>query len=274
MSEHETNAEYHADASHNGSTMLGDYEESPRLYHGLHVAKTLPPEPPTPAMVLGSLTHTLVLEPEMLGEEYTIAHGCNARRGNKWQAVAEMAAAEGKTPVPPAWIDDARAMTRAVQAHPLASTILERAESIEQPIRWTDPETGIRLKCKPDFLVTQDNTDGLVVLAPDLKTSAELAKFPSSVANYRYHIQSRLYRNGIATTLPEGAEIQSLWIVVSKTPPHDVRVFRPSPAMEFTAQLELNLLLDRLRDSFATDTWELPDSNRIETLELPRWAQH
>ncbi len=265
----ETNADYHADSSHNGSTMLGDYAESPRLYHGLHVAKTLPHRPATPAMVLGSLTHVFVLEPEKFDEEYVVAEGCSARRGKAWDAAA-MEACPDRIAVLPHQVDEARAMAASVLAHPLASTILERAESIEQSIRWTDPNTGIKLKCKTDFLVR----DKGVVLAPDLKTTAELAKFPSSVANYRYHVQSRLYRNGIATTMPEGAEIQSLWIVVSKTPPHDVRVFRPSPAMDMQAGLELNAMLDRLAESFATDTWELPDSNIIEELELPRWAQH
>ena len=271
----ETNADYHADLTHVGSSMLSDYATSPALFNALYVAKTLPPDPPTPAMVLGSLVHVLVLQPEKLVEEYLIAGDCTTRRGKAWDAGLMEAALEFKTLVLPSQVDDARAMADAVKAHPLASTILERAECIEQAIRWTDPTTGLKLKCKADFLVRQEG-ERPVVLAPDLKTTADLATFPSSVAKYGYHRQSRLYANGIARWYTGGDDtrVDSLWIVVDKTPPHDVRVFRPSPAMNMQAQIELDVLLERLARSFATDTWELPDSNIIETVELPRWAQH
>lgn len=269
----ETNAEYHADFSHFGSTMLGDYDESPARCHALYVARTLKPDPPTPDMILGSLTHVFTFEPEKLRAEYVIAEGCNSRRGKKWDAITELAEAEAKTPVLPSQVDKAQAMAAAVRAHPLASTILDRAESIEQPIRWKDPETGLYLKCKPDCLV-YDDVDRSTVLLPDLKTTSSLRKFPKSIADYRYHRQSRLYRDGVQWKLPDDTEIGSLWILVGKTAPYDVLVRRPSPRLMLQAAVELADVLGRLAESFATGKWELPESNVIETIDVPRWAQN
>ncbi len=269
----ETNAQYHADFSHWGSTMLGVYDGSPAEAHAIYIARTLERDPPTPEMIRGSLVHVFVLEPDALEREYLVAEGVARRSGKKWDALKERAADEGKTPVLPSQIEEARGMAASVFRHSLASTILEHAGPIEQAIRWTDPDTGLKLKCKPDVVIFDEkNREALL---PDLKTTADLAAFGrKAVPQYRYHRQMKLYSDGVRTTLPEGTLIQPLWIIVGKRKPYDVLVRRPPPGMMLDATEDLADVLGRLAQSFKTDTWELPGSNTIETIdELPHWAK-
>jgi hypothetical protein len=202
-----------------------------------------------------------------------IAEGCAARRGKKWDAAKEMAAGEGKTPVLPSQVEEARGMAASVLAHPLASTILEHVGPIEQAIRWTDPDTGLKLKCKPDAVIVAKKHREAIFY--DLKTTADLAAFGrKTVPQYKHHRQAQLYLDGLRTTLPEGTLLGFEWIIVGKTKPYDVLVRRPPPGMMLQATEDLAGLLGRLANSFKTDTWELPDSNTIETIDdLPRWAQ-
>ncbi|MBT1162757.1 PD-(D/E)XK nuclease-like domain-containing protein [Bifidobacterium sp. SO1] len=64
----------------------------------------------------------------------------------------------------------------------------------EQCIIWTDKETGLELKAKPDLIPT--GTDYLV----DLKTaqSADRKDFAKEVLNYGYHIQAVFYRQAVS----------------------------------------------------------------------------
>lgn len=78
----------------------------------------------------------------------------------------------------------------------------------EQCIIWTDKETGLELKAKPDLIPT--GTDYLV----DLKTaqSANAKDFAKEVLNYGYHIQAVFYRQAVAE-LP-----RNMFQRTSKTP--------------------------------------------------------
>lgn len=65
-----SSADYHA-ANGISSTMLKDARISLMYFHGRHIAKTIPREA-SPALLLGSLIHTLALEPEKFAAEYAL----------------------------------------------------------------------------------------------------------------------------------------------------------------------------------------------------------
>ena len=91
-----SNADYHSLPSVS-SSMLKTILRSPAHYKAAYLSGA-PRKEPTASMVLGSLTHTLFLEPEQFNGEYIIAPAWDARtKEGKAVRDAFLAAAEGKT---------------------------------------------------------------------------------------------------------------------------------------------------------------------------------
>jgi hypothetical protein len=210
----ETNAEYHADKTHVGASMLKDFAESPALYHGRYVTGEIPRKPPTPALVLGSLTHCLLLEPEKFDDLYIVAPGCKTRQGKKWTTIAELAEAEGKTPILPDMVTAAKAMVAKVKDHPQ----IRKLNLLEMDVRCEQP-------CKPDMLVADKGFAWVVDI--DFKTSKDPRRIPWGVdaAKFRYLAAAAFYRDVVlAQDFCEGRPYKRLWLVLGTEPPHDVYI--------------------------------------------------
>src|SRR5581483_10081660 len=92
-----TNEEYHAHRATSHST-LEMFRRSRKLYHAIHVARTMDRPEPTAAMQLGTHVHCAVLEPERFEAEYVYAPKCDRRTTAGKAAYAEFCAATaGKT---------------------------------------------------------------------------------------------------------------------------------------------------------------------------------
>lgn len=279
---YETNAEYHADLTHVGSSMLKTSGKSLRLYYELYVAQTRPKPPPTPDQVLGSLTHTCLFEPNRLNDDYVLApHECKARRGGKWEDTAAEAAETGKTPILESWLCLARDMAEAVKASPMAAKLLQAEGVIERSIRWEDSATGIRLKCRPDKLVIDPSLTEWP-LRVDFKTAEDprpatpfddddWGPYPRAAWKWQYHCQDALYLAGCATVCEE--EPRSIHIVAGKEYPHDVYVYQqPYDLIRRGRQIN-NYRLQRLAVALADGQWVAPEQTELQTTEAPPWAK-
>jgi len=275
----ETNAQYHADLTHVGSTMLKTYRKSPARFHGLYVAGTIEPDPPAPAMVLGSLTHCLLLEPETFEHVFLVAKGCKVRRGKEWERIKAIAETEGKTPVFQAQLDHADAMARAVRANPVAAKLL-RAEGavVEQPIRWQD-DSGLKLKCKPDLLI--DDGDfrrelGLdCVLCCDLKTSEtpRPEQFWWAAQKWGSLPQAALYVDGCRSVRDDDRPVRFVFIVVGKEAPFDVYTYYvESSDLEDARTANVDTIC-RLARSLETGVWMAPGQDELLPLQPPSYRR-
>lgn len=116
---------------------------------------------------LGTLVHTAIFEPDLLEVEFVVepepdpkvfslANGdpsTNPRSTKAFkEAVAELEAT-GKTVVTREAWDNAMEMRDAAYCHSAASKLLKAAGPVEASAVVTDPETGVRLKIRPDKLV-------------------------------------------------------------------------------------------------------------------------
>lgn len=249
-------AAYAAMEGVNWSTLKA-MRDSPLAYrHALSV-----PRQDTTALALGRVTHTIVFEPEKFGAEFVIWTG-GRRAGKAWDDfVAEH---EGLTIVKPEEIDQAVAMADAVKRHPLAQPYLIGG-LFEQPITWTDPDTGLQCKARPDSM--QPHRKTLV----DLKSavSIEGRRFGNAAARYGYHCQLAHYANGIERALGWRPEHVKL-IAVEKTAPHDVAVFSLTEDDIYAGHVEVCELLQKLRAHMDAKTWP---GRYVEeqALQLPAW---
>ena len=182
-------------------------------------ACTKVPTVETAAMTFGTAFHTYVLEQNQFADKVEIMPKIDKRTKDGKAAYAEfIASAEGKTVI---GIDDfvtIRNMKEAIQRHPRASLLLSEGIA-ESSIFWTDPETGIECKARPDFLTPS----GVVV---DLKKTRGAAphSFLQSVLNFRYFLQAAFYLDGI-NQIDEIEYNRFAFIAAEADPPYRVEVY-------------------------------------------------
>jgi hypothetical protein len=190
----------------------------------------------TPALMFGRAFHCAILEPDRFGAEYVFqpdfgrlckhdASGTTKEQGkaNKVRREKWLEENEGKVVLAPEDVHRIHCMSRKLRAHPLASRILREGVN-EQTLLWTDEETGLRCRARPDKLVTR-----LEMLA-DLKSCADASPeaFRRDVAKYRYHVQNAHYRAGCQAL---GIEIKHfVFVCCEKDPPYNVKCYSVRPA--------------------------------------------
>ena len=176
------NAEYHSNPAVSASH-LKEIARSPQHYWTRFVDPNRVVTPPTAAMQLGTALHTHVLELDQWDATVAVApDGIDRRtKAGKESWAAFEAEAKGKIVLSSADADQIQQMGRAVFLHPAASMLLSFKGKAETSWFWTDANTGLECKCRPDWLLD----DGSVIV--DLKTTEDASPrgFHRSVAQYR-----------------------------------------------------------------------------------------
>ena len=218
-----------------------------------------PPKGTTTAMLFGRAVHTLVLEPECFAAEYSVWDG--PRRGRAWTEYRD--AHSDTTIMTRAEADRAQSCADAVLSCDRATDLLLAGAS-EEPITWTDAETGRACKGRPD------HAGGRTI---DLKTTAvfEPRRFASLAARLGYHCQLAFYDDGRYAV---GHEINGdpALIVVQSDPPHDVVVYDAGPDVIEAGRREYRRLLRLLIHCEQSDDWPGVARGQAVRLCLPEWA--
>jgi len=254
--------EYRANPALNWSSAK-NYAMSPA--HFLN-AKENPLEQ-TPAMLVGSALHSLVLEgPVAFSHRYVRAPECDRRTkiGKElWsQFVTENAGREVLTSEQFAIVSN---MHQSLAVHPVVTNLLRLCHHRESSVFWEDSETGIPCKCRLDGFSQEHG------IAFDLKTSddASSSGFARTCAKFGYHGQAAFYLDGLqAAGVPAS---QFVFIVIEKAPPYGIACFLADEDMLRTGRLRYQEYLHRHAECLAADNWPgYPEE--IQPLSLPAWA--
>jgi len=250
-----SNEQYHADPAVSASH-LHAIAKSPQHYWSRFLDPQRQPVEPTAAMRLGSLVHCAVLEPEELHKRYAVCLPRNTKAGKEMALELD---AKGIEAVTGSDMDLALAMAVSVRSHPVAAELLSVGLA-EQSVWWDDAATGLRCKCRPDWI------NGLTIV--DLKTTTDASgdTFARSVAQYRYHVQQAHY-------LQSHIADRFIFLAVEKHFPYAVGVYElDADAVAVGEQLRQSNLqaIANCKDAQAWPGY----TDQIQTLSLPRWAQH
>ena len=254
--------EYRAHPGVNKST-LWEIRKSPAHYKW---ALENPGED-TPALRMGRLIHSIVLQPETVDEVYAMSPSGIDRRTKEgkeaWFRFTE--AAEGKE------IISAEEWEEAKQ---VAFSVLSSAKDLltgcvtEVPLFWDDPMTGIRCKCRVDAMKELDDKFLLI----DLKTTsdASTSAFVRDAVRYGYHVQAAHYMNAVTTLgLNHGKPVEWWFVAVEKKGPFAVNQIKADDGFVDEGQLKLISLMDTLDECLRED--EYPGYG-VNTLTMPAWA--
>ena len=258
-----TAAEYHADAADSFST-LRDFDRNPRLYWLRRVRRTLPVET-SDALEFGSAFHCAVLEPERFAAEYAVPPKCDRRtKQGKADYEAWQHANTGKTPLDAADAELIGRMAESVRENPAAAQLLGAALHVERGIRWTCPDSGLELRCRPDLVGS-----GCVV---NLKTAqaAHPDEFVRSVVRHRYHAQAAMDLEGVEAVT--GELRRHFLLVVEKVAPWECCVYELNGDALDDGRNWLVRVRRELRARREFDSWQSPRWNQVTRLALPRWG--
>lgn len=249
-------------------TLLG---RSPRHYwYDSPLNPDRPPEKDKPHFNVGNAAHDMLLLSDRWPECYHVLpadFNANATKAQAdWHAEREAAREAGKVILKADEAETVRAMAASLRANAFAAAALSNGES-EVTLVWQDPETGVWLRARPDFLPHKR------LIVPDLKTAADGSPraFARQIANFGYAQSAALYSDGIKAIY--GAHPSNwLHVVLEKEPPHVVSLYE-LPGEDIERGRWLNRKAIRVfADCLSRDRWPGYADEPVQ-IGLPGWER-
>jgi len=256
--------EYHRDPAISNSG-LRDFARSPFHYHALHLNPDRPPEPDRAGQLEGNLAHCVTLEPAHFAQRYAVGP-VDDKRLAAWKAW-ENSVKDGRECIKPLQYEVAQAQALSVRSLPEVAKLLSVGNA-EVSAFWIDPATGVRCRCRPDWVYP--TSAGVILLDVKTYSTAEPDEFARQVARKAYHRQDAWYSDGYA--IAAGVPVLGfVFVAVEMTWPFAAcAVMLDDEGIE-VGRIENRKLLGRFAECQRTDTWP-GYSDGIEMISLPRWA--
>ena len=158
----------------------------------------------------GTACHEILLEPDAFRNNFVIAPELNLRTKEDRETLRLFKIEHRNKKI--LTNDDHKKLSlmfESVMADPAARYWIEAAGVAEGSWFWTDPDTGVECRCRPDKDIL--NTRFLM----DIKSTDTIKKFNFSVDDYRYYVQAPLYTDGLTANGVEKEEM--IFLVMQKT---------------------------------------------------------
>jgi len=212
--------------------------------------------PPTPAMLEGTMLHSLILEPEEYIRTYAPCAPRNTKAGKEQAKELE---ALGMKPITQAQADKNTDILLRVRQHPTVSELLSQGQA-EVSLFDVDEATGLQVKGRLDWL----NGDTII----DLKTvgsgKAGPTEFAKQVANFKYHLQAAHY-------LELAKADRFIFIAVSREFPYQIATYELDSFAINEGRHLRRKALNLIASCEESNEWPGYTSD-VQSLSLPSWA--
>lgn len=277
-----SNTDYHADKTAYSSSIIKKMHVPALAKHAMDS-----PQQYKDVFRIGTAIHMFILERDKFNDEFLVGIDC-ARRSkadkqnwidwfceNGWDNAEQeivdnklpaakwyeqFQASTGKHIVTPEELDALTQMAQSVSLNETAIKLLKDGVP-ESSIYWEDKETGIMLKCRPDFYNDY---------CSDLKSCQSAAPGDASrqIASLGYHISAAMYQDGILQATGEYAPF--LFIFIEKNPPYLCAVYSLNDESNSYAYAQYRQLVVKLAECLESNQW--PGYDDVLDLSLPGWV--
>lgn len=220
--------------------------------------------PDTDDFRIGRATHTAVLEPDRFALDCTVYTASKSKGEGARKAWEEFQRVNtGRTILDAGEYKQALAMRDAVHGNALAHELLTGGDA-EVSATWQHFSTEMPCKARLDYLGPR----GIV----DVKTTSRIDPnaFSRDAAVFGYHVQFAFYHYGLE--MVTGEKVPFWAVVVEKSPPFDVVVYRVPDSVLEAATHQFAGLLERVKQCEATNKWPGVAGESVMELQLPEWV--
>lgn len=227
------------------------------------------PQPSTDAMKLGTVIHTAILEPPLLGKiaVWGLTEEQKVRRGKVWDAFAEA----NKELIILTKVEQ-RAVADAVDGvwdTPNARKYLAEPGPCEVSMFWIDPYDKRYWKGRIDKLISTKNTATIVDLKKTRCCSPH--RFGAQAYQLGYHCKAAIYVSGYQ--ILTGIRPKFKWVALEDKRPNECAVYRAPPDVLTSGGDEVTSLVKRLDACEKADVWPC-EVEQEEDLILPAYAMN
>ena len=214
----------------------------------------------SPVFNLGHAVHSLILGGRPVTMVQSDDYKTKAAREERDHALTT-----GAIPLTRTEHAQVAAMAEAVLNHPLAAALFADGRA-ELSIYTTDPETGVALRSRPDWIGNR--------FVVDLKTAAtaDPREFANACERYGYFQQAAWYLDQAAAAGLIDDEARFLFVLVEKDPPHLVNVVEPDMPSIQRGREKNRRAIDIFAECVATGTWPGYPTDTATIIGSPQWA--
>lgn len=261
----QTNEAYRASKGYSNSELKDILANPTKALNGDMV------KPTGKALELGTLVHSLVLEPKAFINEYIIFDKpINKRlKADREALEAEQVKAKeaGKTLILGDEYNEAKALADAVLGDDVVANLLSGGKP---ELSFYSEINGVPVKCRPDYIRPME--DGSVVLF-DLKTTedASAGAFARSTANFGYYQQAAYYSDVIESL---GVKVSGFYfIAVEKQAPyyHAIYTLKNEHIELGRTHYTKALEMAKNKDKYLGKKLYSDGEQVIQVLDLPTW---
>ncbi len=262
------NSVYHSISDAVSNSGLNDFAKSPSHYWNRHRNPARPPRKTKGGQLEGTLAHCALFEPYEFTRRYSVGPSVT-KSTNIWKAFAAECAESGIEPISHEQYETAFA--QATEARSLRTVHEGLANGYaEVSAFWIDPTTGVRCRCRPDWVHPVETPTGDGVIIFDGKTFADASPdgFARQVDRKYYDRQAAFYTDGYEDAT--GLEVLGfVFIAMEDEFPFKASVTMLKPEDLQSARTDYRELLARFKDCQDSDTWP-GYSDGIEILNMRR----
>lgn len=250
-----------------------DYHASPGISKsGLDLVARSPahfmygePRKQTRAMVIGSALHAAILEPAEFDREYLLLKDVTDRRSSEYKQAIKIHHPDNVLTGTEA--DYVSGMQESARQNQEARELLEQPGRAELSVFTTDPETGVKVKCRFDWI-----TDTGIVLDLKKTQDARADAFSRAIMNYRYHVQHAFYSD--VWQWETGEELQAFkFLALEERMPHFSKLWQLDDVSVMIGRQLYREALNEYARCLDSGDWNMPDGG-TELISLPNWAMN
>lgn len=249
-----SNAAYHSISDAVSNSGLNDFAKSPSHYWNRHRNPDRPPRKVKAGQLEGTLAHCALFEPYEFSRRYAVGPSVN-KATNVWKAFVAECAEASIEPISQDQHDTAHA--QAAEARSLRTVHEGLATGFaEVSAFWVDPITGVRCRCRPDWVhpVETPAGDGCVIFDGKTFQDASPEAFARQVDRKAYDRQAALYTDGYEEAT--GIEVMGFVYIAMETEfPFKASVTMLKPEDLQAARTDYRDLLTRFKVCHDSDTW-------------------
>lgn len=246
-------------------SQLDTLDLSPAIFFARHRDPNRPAPVAKSGQLEGNLAHCAVLEPETFEQRYVVGKALN-RNTKEWKEF--VAAHPDRVAIQPDQYEAATRQAVSVRALPEIGEALQNGKP-EVSAFWTDEETGVPCRCRPDFVHPFDDKS---VALLDLKTYTDASprEFARQVARKNYAKQAAFYSDGYEAA--SGMIVRAfIFIAVSTEYPYAASAVMLDDDSLESGRQHYKRNLRTYAECERTGKWPGYDEG-ITLIRLPQWA--